>query len=210
MTKTEDLQLQRVISSVTVPGILFGHRLISPGDEFALLPDEMCAFAKGVTKVRRSSGAARIVARELFRQLGRSDGAIRKGASGMPIWPDGLVGSLAHDAEIAVAAIARRHDFLSVGVDIEPAEALDSDLFELVATKTERRRIRNDGLAGRLLFSVKEAVYKAVYPLDGTFLDHQDVEVWLDSGMAQVRSGRMVKVRYGVASHIVVLAFPLA
>ena len=210
MTKTEDLQLQRVISSVTVPGILFGHRLISPGDEFALLPDEMSAFAKGVTKVRRSSGAARIVARELFRQLGRADDAIRKGASGVPIWPDGLVGSLAHDAEIAVAAIARRHDFLSVGVDIEPAEALDSDLFELVATKTERRRVRNDGLAGRLLFSVKEAVYKAVYPLDGTFLDHQDVEVWLDSGMAQVRSGRMVKVRYGVASHIVVLAFPPA
>src|SRR4029077_16676504 len=129
------------------------------GDEFALLPDEMSAFAKGVTKVRRSSGAARIVARELFRQLGRGDDAIRKGASGVPIWPDGLVGSLAHDAEIAVAAIARRHNFLSLGVDIEPAEALDSDLFELVATKTERRRIRNDGLAGRLLFSVKEAVY---------------------------------------------------
>lgn len=209
MTQTRDSQLQRVIDGVTVPGILFGHRVISPGDEFSLLPGEMDSFAKAVTKVRRSSGAARATARELFRQLGRGSDAISKGAAGAPIWPKGLVGSLAHDDEIAVAAIAERHDFSSLGIDVEPTEPLDAELFDVIATRAERQRIRNDGVVGRLLFSVKEAVYKAVYPLDGTFLDHQDIEVWLDSGVAQVRNGRSVNVRYGYGTHIVVLAFLL-
>jgi 4'-phosphopantetheinyl transferase EntD len=207
MTKTKDLRLQRVIDSITLPGILFDHRMISPGDELDLLPDELGAFAKSVVKVRRASGAARIVARELLGQLGRARGAIPKGESGAPVWPEGLVGSLAHDAEIAVAAIAMRQDFLSLGVDVEPAEALDPDIFEMVATATERRRMQDDRLGGRLLFSVKEAVYKAAYPLDNMFLDHHDVEVSLDSGVARVCNGRTVRFRYGVASHVVVLAF---
>ena len=208
MTKTSDSQLQRVIDRVALPGILFGHRVISPGDEFSLLPGEMDSFAKVVARSRRSSGAARMVARKLFQQLGRGPDAIPKAVTGAPIWPKGLVGSLAHDEEIAVAAIAERHDFPSLGIDVEPAEPLDAELFDMVATPTERRRISNDGVVGRLLFSAKEAVYKAVHPLDGAVLDHQDIEVWLDAGIAQVRNGRSVKVRFGYGTHIVVLAFP--
>ena len=41
------------------------------------------------------------------------------------------------------------------------------------------RELQDDPCHGRLLFSVKEAIYKAVYPLDRTFLDHHDVEVSL-------------------------------
>jgi 4'-phosphopantetheinyl transferase EntD len=60
-----------------------------------------------------------------------------------------------------------------------------------------------------LLFSIKEAVYKAVYPLDGVFLDHRDVEVCLASRTAIVRNGRIVNFRYCSAAHIVTLAFIL-
>ena len=60
-----------------------------------------------------------------------------------------------------------------------------------------------------MLFSVKEAIYKAVYPLDRMFLDHHDVEVSLSTGTgsAVVRNGRTVSFRYCIAAHIVVLAF---
>ena len=125
----------------------------------------------------------------------------------MPLWPDGLVGSLAHDAEVAVAALAARRDFLSVGIDVEPAEPLDPDLLEMVATAKERERIADDPYGGRLLFSVKEAIYKAVYPLDGQFLDHHDVEVSLSAGTAVIRNGRTLSFRYCAAPRIMTLAF---
>jgi 4'-phosphopantetheinyl transferase EntD len=206
MTSTS-LPLQRAIDGMTVPGILVDHRLIRDGDELALLPDEMPAFSASVIKVRRASGAARIVARELLSRFGQAPRAIPKSMAGVPLWPDGIVGSLTHDAEIAVAAMARRHQFLSVGVDVEPAEPLAMDLLGIVATPKERLTIQDDPLRARLLFSVKEAVYKAVYPLDRTFLDHHDVEVSLSAGTAEVRHGRCVSFRYCVATHIVVLAF---
>jgi 4'-phosphopantetheinyl transferase EntD len=131
---------------------------------------------------------------------------VPKAASGAPIWPSGLVGSLAHSSKVAVAAIARREDFSSLGIDVEPAEPLDADLLNLVATEGERRRIADDPFHGRVLFAVKEAIYKSIHPLDGIFLEHHDVEVNLGAGTATVRAGRVVRFRYGLSSHIVVLA----
>jgi 4'-phosphopantetheinyl transferase EntD len=199
--------LQRAIDAMSVPGILVGHRLIADGDDLALLPQEAAAFAASVIKVRRASGAARIVARQLLSRFGQAPRAIPKSTAGMPLWPEGIVGSLAHDAKVAVAAMANQSEFLSVGVDVEPAEPLAPDLLPLVATMKEREALHADLFHGRLLFSIKEAVYKAVYPLDGMFLDHHDVEVDLSSGSATVQQGRVVSFRYCVAPRIVSLAF---
>jgi len=103
--------------------------------------------------------------------------------------------------------VAVLHEFQSVGIDIEPAEPLAPDLLSIVATAKERDRIEDDPFRGRLLFSIKEAIYKAVYPLDRTFLDHHDVEVNLADGSAVVRHGRVVHFRHCTATHIVTLAF---
>jgi 4'-phosphopantetheinyl transferase EntD len=199
--------LADAIEAMSVPGILVDHRIIADGDEMALLPEEMAAFAGSVLKVRRASGAARIVARTLLSRFGHGPCAIPKAIAGMPVWPAGIVGSLAHDAKIAIAAMAARSEFQSVGIDIEPAEPLAPDLLDIVATPKESERIEDDPFQGRLLFSIKEAVYKAVYPLDRTFLDHHDVEVSLADGTAVVRQGRVVRFRHCVAGHIVALAF---
>lgn len=202
-----NLPLQNAIDAIAVRGILVDHRVITGGDELALLPEEVAAFAGSVIKVQRASGAARIVARTLLSRFGQPPRAIPKSTSGMPVWPDGIVGSLAHDSEVAVAAMAAQREFLSVGVDIEPAKPLDPDLLDIVATAKERDSIQRDPCHGRLLFSVKEAIYKAAYPLDRTFLDHHDVEVSLATGTASVRNGRAISFRYCIASHIVALAF---
>ena len=144
MTTARDPLLQRSIDAMAVPGILIDHRLIAIGDESALLPEEFRVYASSVIKVRRASGAARIVARELFLRLGHAQRAIPKSASGMPIWPNGIVGSLARRFEVAVATMAMRRDFSSLGVDIEPAKALDPELLDLVTTATERQRLQDD------------------------------------------------------------------
>jgi 4'-phosphopantetheinyl transferase EntD len=202
--------LTTTLEDITIPGVLIDHRTITDGDEFGLLPQEQSAFARSVVKVRRASGAARIVARGLMQRLGIPPQPVLKAAAGMPQWPDGIVGSLAHDSTIAVAALARQADFLSLGVDIEPAEALDPDLIHLIATDGERAAMETSPIHGRLLFAIKEAVYKAAYPLDRAFLDHHDVEVNLTTRTAAVRQGRTVPFRYSLSAHIAVLAFVAA
>jgi 4'-phosphopantetheinyl transferase EntD len=114
---------------------------------------------------------------------------------------------LSHDAHLAAAAIAMRGAFRTLGIDVEPAEALPPDLLDIVATPRERAAIEHDPCGGRLLFAAKEAVYKAVYPLDRTFLDHHDVEVDLLQQHATVRDGRRVELRFCTAGHLLVLAF---
>lgn len=207
MTAITSPRLQHTIETVSVPGILIAYRVISEGDERALLPGEFEAFAGSVMKVRRASGASRMLARTLLARLGQPQQAVAKSASGMPIWPGGIVGSLAHASDVAVAAVAMRRDFWGIGVDIEPATALDPDLLALIATAREREQIAGDPFRGRLLFSIKEAVYKASYPLEGTFLDHHDVEVDLATETAVTCDGRMMNFRYGISSHIVALAY---
>ena len=202
-----DPELQRAIDSMTPTGIAVAHRLISEGDENALLPEEIPAFATSTIKVRRASGAARIVARQLMSQLGIAPQVIRKSTAGSPVWPRGFVGSLAHDDRIAIAALTERARFQSIGIDIEPAESIDPCLLDIIATSTERDEAAAEPYPGRLLFAIKEAVYKAVHPLDGRFLDHHDVEVSHFHRIARVREGRAVRFCHCAAMDIVVLAY---
>jgi 4'-phosphopantetheinyl transferase EntD len=202
-----DPSLQAACDALAFPGVLVAHRMISPGDEHALLRDEAPAFTSSVLKVRRASGAARIVARELLARLGHLQCPVPRAASGAPVWPPGVVGSLAHDARVAVATVGLAHDVGALGIDVEPAERLPPDLLDVVATPQERLKIQDDPFDGRLLFAAKEAVYKAVYPLDQTFLDHHDVDIDLAKRKAFVRNGRVVDIRFSVSTHLVVLAF---
>ena len=207
MTVALDSNLQTAIDALALPGIMIGHRVISTGDEHALMPEETLAFATSVVAVRRASGAARIVARELLARVGLAASALPKASSGAPIWPNGIVGSMSHDLRVAVAAVAMRRDFSALGIDIEPAEALPSELLDLVATPRERAKIDEDPYRGRLLFATKEAVYKAVYPLDQTFLDHHDVQVSLTNRQAVVRNRRVVEFRFCISRYLLVVAF---
>jgi 4'-phosphopantetheinyl transferase EntD len=207
MTADADPLLQPAIAALAPPGILIGHRLIAMGDEAALLPPERPAFAASVVKVQRASGAARLVARDLLARLGHPGVVLPKSPSGAPRWPDGIVGSLAHDDRVAIAAIAKRQDMAALGIDIEPAEPLPADLLDLVTTPRERAALQHDPFLGRLHFVVKEAVYKAVHPLDGAILEHHDVELDFARRTATARGGRTIDFRYCVSSHLVALAY---
>jgi 4'-phosphopantetheinyl transferase EntD len=207
MIVTTDASFQSAIDPLSPPGVLIGHRLISPGDENALLPEEAPAFASSVAKVRRASGAARIVARQLLMQLGYAGCPLPRSSSGAPVWPAGVIGSLTHDSRVAIAAVGLRRDIGAIGIDVEPAENLPPELLDMVATPQERSRLADDPYRGRLLFTAKEAVYKAVHPLDQTFLDHHDVQVDLAGRKATVCNGRVVELRYCISPHLVALAF---
>lgn len=207
MTRATDPVFQRELAALAVPGVMVGHRLISPGDEDALFADEVASIASDLVTVQRASGAARVAARELLTQLGFGWTAIPKGESGAPIWPSGTIGSLAHDDEVAVAAVGRARDVNAVGIDVEPAVALPPGMLDLVATPREIKKLVGDLLRGKLLFAAKEAVYKAAHPLDRVFLEFHDIDVDLVGHKATTKSGRTFALRHHMASRIVVVAF---
>jgi 4'-phosphopantetheinyl transferase EntD len=203
---TVDPLLQRAIDSLAVPGLLIGHRVISQGDELALLHEEMASLSFPTLERRRASGAARRVARELMNSMGLSGLPILRSTFGTPIWPAGVVGSMAHDDRIAVAAVGLRRDVDAVGIDIEPVAPLPPDMLELIATPRERHAIADNPLGAKLLFVSKEAVYKAAYPLDHEFLDFHDIEVDLAGRLATTRAGRTLALHWCVFSHVLVVA----
>ena len=52
MLKSADLHLRTALERLAVPGILIGHRFISPGDEYALLPQEAGALLKRIQPLK--------------------------------------------------------------------------------------------------------------------------------------------------------------
>jgi 4'-phosphopantetheinyl transferase EntD len=205
MPKNADPLLQTALERLAVPGILIGHRFVAPGDECALMSQE--TVATWPKEARRRSGAARSVARELLGRAGYRAAAVPKAPTGAPSWPPGIVGSLAHDSQVAVAAIAPECDFAAIGIDVEPAEVPPRELVTTIATPSEQDSLHAYLYGGRLLFAAKEAVYKAVADLDEIFLEHHDVEINFAKHSASVPNGRTVELRFCVCNRLLALAF---
>ncbi|MBC6945357.1 MAG: phosphopantetheinyl transferase [Gammaproteobacteria bacterium] len=152
-----------------------------PGDR--LFPEEAAA-ATGFAPTRLAEfQLGRACARRALARLGMLPQAIAVGARREPCWPAGIVGSISHAGGMAVAAVAHRRSFAALGLDIEAAAALEPGLIDTVCRPEEARRLRSgsaDAAAGALLvFSAKEAVYKALWPLLGRFIDFQEVAILL-------------------------------
>ena len=192
--RRDDLDLAPLRASLLPFGVLVAARRIRAGDEAAFPAPEGAAAPLDLSR-RRASGAARIAARGLLAALGADPKApLVKAPSGAPVWPAGFVGSLAHDEAYAVAAVGPRGRVLGLGVDIEPAEPLPADLVDFVLSEGERRETGGDRVAARLVFAAKEAVYKAVHPLDGSALEYPDIEIRLAEGAAILRDGRRLRL----------------
>lgn len=207
MTSSPESALLEALAAIAPRNVRVGCRLIRDGDEAHLLDGEARSIPARQPATRRASGAARWIAHGLLADMGFSDLAILRGPSGAPVWPGGVTGSLAHDDEMAVAAVAPLGDIASLGIDVEPAQPLPDELLALVATPADRTGATPLHLAGRILFSAKEAVYKAVYPLDREILGYEDIAVDLAAGSAVTKTGRRVRLVYCIVPRVVVLAF---
>ncbi|TGP24315.1 4'-phosphopantetheinyl transferase superfamily protein [Mesorhizobium sp. M1D.F.Ca.ET.234.01.1.1] len=202
------IAVDRALVSLAPPGVLTGCRRIQMEDERYLLPAERASIATRGHKARAASGAGRRIAHELLGRLGSVDIAVTRGGLGNPIWPPGTVGSIAHDDEMAVAVAARTDAMRSVGVDVEPALPLPADLLPIVAAPQDRLGDLDPGMGGRILFAVKEAVYKASFPLDGRVLGFEDIAIDFETGEAVTSSGLRLTVRFAISPRILALAYP--
>lgn len=188
------------------PGIRLGCRTIRAGDEHLLLAEERRAVTTRDSQARRASGAGRHVAHGLLADLGQQSVAIGREHRGLPIWPPGISGSIAHDQDVAVAAVAPIGSIASLGIDVESAEPLPDDIAALVATGQDEIGTSAGHLAGRALFASKEAVYKATYPLDSVILNYDDITVDLIRSCARTRTDHKLKLYCCLSPRVVVLA----
>jgi 4'-phosphopantetheinyl transferase EntD len=138
-----------------------------------LFPEEEALITRAVDKRRREFGTARTCARRALADLGRPPAPIVRGDNGAPVWPDGVVGSITHCAGYRGAAVAEAREIRTLGIDAEPHDRLSAEVLEVIARPEELAALgsmNGDLCWDRLLFSAKEAVYKAWFPLARTWL----------------------------------------
>jgi 4'-phosphopantetheinyl transferase EntD len=150
-------------------------------DPFASLLTEETAFSGRVMNSRvKEFTTARTCARRALLKLGLPPSPILRGPHREPLWPPGVVGSITHCNGYRAAAVAKQQDVLTVGIDAEIHDELPAGVLEQALVDEERYWLAQapEGIHwDRLIFSAKESVYKAWFPLTGRWLGFEDAVV---------------------------------
>jgi len=147
----------------------------------SLLPEELQYIERAVEKRRREFAAGRTCARAALAQLGLPAVPILRGPQREPLWPVDVIGSITHCEGYAAAVVARSGQLAAIGIDAEIDAPLPEDVIRLVGSREEQAAIanlqRNGVCWDRLLFSAKESVFKAWFPVMQCWLDFLDVRL---------------------------------
>jgi len=151
--------------------------------EIELFPEEERVVDGAVEKRRHEFTTGRACARRALQKLGVAPTPVASGARGEPLWPPAVVGSITHCRGYAASAVAHAGDLAALGIDAEPNEALPPGVLARVAFGAERELPSTNEAThlDRLLFSAKEAVYKAWFPLTERSLFFDQVHISFES-----------------------------
>jgi 4'-phosphopantetheinyl transferase EntD len=173
-----------VIENILPAGVSSAEAFTDPPDA-VLYPEEAAIVARAVDERRREFTTGRSCARRALLGLGVAPGPILVGERGAPQWPPGVAGSITHCAGYRAAAVARAGDFAAIGVDAEPEETLPDGMLGVMSRPAERDQLQDLSRAmpgtcwDRVLFSAKESVYKAWFPLTGRWLGFDEAGITL-------------------------------
>ena len=135
------------------------------------LPDRLATAA---AKRRAEFLGGRLTARRALAALTGSPSTPAQDAEQLPDWPAGTVGSITHSRGLAAAVVANRATYRGIGLDAEVvmsgerARRLAGQI--LVASELawlDRLPAEWQGEFLTLVFSLKESLFKALYPLVG-------------------------------------------
>lgn len=171
-----------MIAGILPAWVVSCERTIDVGED-DLFPAELQTLTRSVAKRRAEFSTVRYCARQALAQLGLPPVPILPGERGAPQWPDGVVGSMTHCDGYRAAVLARDSQAVGVGVDAEPHGPLPDGVLGLVSLPEERLRLAELVAAepavhwDRLLFTVKESVYKVWFPITRQWLDFAGASV---------------------------------
>jgi enterobactin synthetase component D len=143
------------------------------------LPEQL---ARMVDKRLRAFLAGRMCAELALGRFALDSRGVGRSMNGEPLWPPGFVGSIAHTEHWAYAAVGTTSALGSLGIDSEPC--IDDEVLvsvrDLCCTRDEIDRYfghGNDRLVATIVFSAKEALYKALYRDVKRFVEFSEVQV---------------------------------
>ncbi|MGW8552855.1 4'-phosphopantetheinyl transferase family protein [Streptomyces tubercidicus] len=152
-----------------------------------MFPEELAQVANAVPKRQREFGTVRGCARRALAELGFPPAPLLPGPNREPQWPAGVVGAMTHCDGYRAVAVARTAEVRTIGLDAEPNLPVnDPGVVDLVTLPEERTQLRRlvalqpEVCWDRLVFSAKESVYKAWFPLTRRWLDFEEALLTLD------------------------------
>ncbi len=154
-----------------------------------LAPEERALVATAHPKRQREFATARRLARQALGRLGIAAPPLLNDTERAPIWPPGVRGSLTHCDTRAVVAVCRA-EHGSVGIDVEHRPGLKPELWPSVLLPDEIEALEAlppDARARHalVLFSAKEALYKAQFPISRTYMGFRALHVRAEGGMLE-------------------------
>ncbi len=169
------------------PGIAVDVATPADEDESLLYAAELALMGAMVPARRKEFAAGRNAARRALAQLGFPPTALPRRVGDRDIeWPAGATGSISHTNGLRAIACARiAPELRCVGLDVEQAGPLGDDIRDAICRPDEL-----DAMAElppplpsdwpRLLFAMKEAAFKAWYPVSRRMLDFHDMRIAVD------------------------------
>jgi 4'-phosphopantetheinyl transferase EntD len=168
------------------PGVA-GAELERLEDAGPLLEAEAAGIARAAARRVREFTAGRHCAREALAALGIDRAALPRREDRQPEWPPGIVGSISHCSDYCAAVVARRTTCAGLGFDAEEWGRVTPELWSRIATPRELAWLRASDDAERLatlLFSAKEAFYKAQFALSRAFVGFEHAAFHAAGGAA--------------------------
>ncbi|KYQ97080.1 hypothetical protein AWY96_00630 [Serratia plymuthica] len=138
--------------------------------------------------------AGRLAARRALQFLGCKTLDLPIGDHRLPQWPLGYRGSISHTRALAVSAVCQHDHYQAVGIDTETVFTVEqcTKLTSAIVSDAEWNDVIRGGceLAQTqlvtLIFSAKEALYKALYPHTLSFQDFSAAKLtWICDKSAQ-------------------------
>ncbi|WP_347901516.1 4'-phosphopantetheinyl transferase superfamily protein [Pseudomonas purpurea] len=154
------------------------------------------SIQRSVAKRQAEFLAGRVCARAALQQLEQLNYIPAIGEDRAPVWPAHICGSITHSTGHAAAIVARKDHWRGLGMDLENllsaerAERLAGEI--LTAAELQRMAAgapEQIALWVTLTFSVKESLFKALYPIvqQRFYFEHAEVLEWNESGHVRLR-----------------------
>ena len=147
-----------------------------------LQTEELAILSPAATaKRQRDFRLGRLAARQALEQLGYTPAPpVLKGPGREPVWPVGVVGAITHCAEFGAAAVTTCSHSFGLGIDLEvvPASSLPRPPVERVCLPEEMdwlAQAEDSEQKAVMLFSAKESIFKALYPLCKRYIGFKEV-----------------------------------
>jgi enterobactin synthetase component D len=186
---------------IALPGSVWRSTAFDPAQ---LTPDDFtrsglhlpASIQRSVAKRQAEFLAGRLCARDAVLHLDGTRATPAIGEDRAPVWPRHIIGAITHSQGRAAALVALKSDWLGLGIDLENRLSLDraQRLAKEILTPNELQRmaagpVEDQALVVTLTFSIKESLFKALYPLvhKRFYFEHAEVLSWSKDGQVRLR-----------------------